>query len=261
VEGRYLGYILIKIAIIQYPGTNCEWETKRAVEAVGMEGVIFRWNESAKRLKEYQGYIIPGGFSYQDRVRAGAVAAKQGIIEEIAEQAERGKPVLGICNGAQVLVEAGLVPHFDEKVALSIAPNLATRGFWCDWVYLKVASKKSLFVLDYKEDEVIPMPIAHAEGRFLTIGKILSRLKREALIILRYCDCKGRVKKSFPINPNGSLYNAAAVSNKEGNVLAMMPHPERATFFYQIPHYIEDKKDTSLAPAARIFLSMKRYLS
>lgn len=250
-----------KVAIIQYPGSNCEWETALAVEAVGMKAVILRWNEDVKKLKEYQAYIIPGGFSYQDRVRAGAVAAKQAIMDEISQQAERGKPILGICNGAQILVEAGLLPALNKEVQMAIAPNKGVKGFWCTWVYLKVWSKKSLFLTEFEEGEVIPMPIAHAEGRFLTNSSILSRMKKEHLIALRYCDANGRIRRKFPINPNGSLYNIAAISNREGNVLAMMPHPERATFFYQIPHSISGRKDRSLAPAAKIFLSLKKHFS
>ena len=113
-----------KVAVIQYPGSNCEYETARAVEASGMSAEIFRWNKDPSSLPEYDGYIIPGGFSYQDRVRAGAIGAKKSIMRTILKEAETGKPVMGICNGAQVLVETGLIPGFDNKeLAIALAWN------------------------------------------------------------------------------------------------------------------------------------------
>ena len=114
---------MTKIAVILFPGNNCENETARAVESVGMQADIVRWNEP-KHLKEYDGYILPGGWAYEDRIRAGAIAAQDPIIKVIKEEAKSGKVVLGICNGAQILIEAGIIPGLKDKVQMALAPNI-----------------------------------------------------------------------------------------------------------------------------------------
>ncbi|MBU0567791.1 phosphoribosylformylglycinamidine synthase I [bacterium] len=266
-----------KIAIIQYPGSNCEHETVRAVVSAGLEAEIFRWNKDAAGLCEFDGYIISGGFSYQDRVRAGVIAAKQRIVQTIIEESQSGKPVLGICNGAQVLVEAGLVPanHFGQ-IEMALAPNLVKgrSGYYCEWVYLKVKSKRSVFTGLFKEGEVFPIPVAHAQGRFVTREEgLLDALKENGQIAFAYCREDGQELDEFPINPNGSLANIAGLSNPSGNVLALMPHPERANWLFQVPtdlenKYSKDKREAlgridkmrSPGPARRIFESMKEYI-
>ena len=226
-------------AVIQFPGVNCEYETAAAVRSIGLGAEVFRWNESPALLDECAGIILPGGFSYQDRIRAGVVAAKDRIMDAVSELARAGKPVLGICNGAQVLVEAGLIPGIHwEKVDLALAPNVMAdrEGYFCTWVNLRKEAGPCLWTKLYFDGEVIPIPVAHAEGRFVTEdGSVLEAMKKNNQIALRYCDASGAVVESFPINPNGSVENIAGVSNREGNVLAMMPHPERATWLRQVP--------------------------
>jgi phosphoribosylformylglycinamidine synthase I len=232
-----------RVAVIQFPGVNCEYETAAAVRSIGLEAGIFRWNEDPALLDDCRGIILPGGFSYQDRIRAGVVAAKDRIMDKVAELARGGKSVLGICNGAQVLVEAGLIPGIHwEKVDLALAPNVMAdrEGYYCIWVYLRKEKSDCLWTKGYFDDEIIPVPIAHAEGRFVTEDAgVLGAMKKNNQISLRYCNAAGAIVESFPVNPNGSVENIAGVSNREGNVLALMPHPERATWLRQVPEDLE----------------------
>jgi phosphoribosylformylglycinamidine synthase len=245
------------IAVILFPGTNCEWETKRACEEAGMEADIIRWN-SGEDLETYKGFILPGGFSYEDRVRAGIVASKDSLMKQIKEEAEKGKPVLGICNGAQVLIETGMVPG-SGSVEMALAPNINPRvgGYYCTWVNLRSSSPKARSAFNNFDRHVTPMPIAHAEGRFASADEtILEKLKENNQIIFRYSTKEGEVRDEFPINPNGSLYNIAGICNPDGNVLAMMPHPERASWARQIPGANGDGP----GPGLDVFLSMKKYI-
>jgi phosphoribosylformylglycinamidine synthase I len=230
------------VAVIQFPGVNCEYETAAAVRSIGLGAEIFRWNEDPALLAECAGIILPGGFSYQDRIRAGVVAAKDRIMDAVSELARGGKPVLGICNGAQVLVESGLIPGIHwEKVDLALAPNVMTdrEGYFCTWVHLRKERSECLWTSRYLEGEVIPIPVAHAEGRFVTEDpSVLDDMKKNNQIALRYCEASGAIVDSFPTNPNGSVEGIAGVSNRDGNVLAMMPHPERATWLRQVPEDI-----------------------
>jgi len=283
-----------RVAVIQFPGVNCEYETQRALISSGLDATIFRWNLQVSLLASFDAFVLPGGFSYQDRVRAGAIAAKDSIVEEIATQALKGRPVLGICNGAQVLVEAGLVPGlsdapqtirgaedgtktFDGIVQMALSPNKSAgrSGYLCEWVYVKVSEPaSSAFTCALDDGDVIPLPIAHAEGRFVSASRdVTETLGKERLTRLRYCDETGRVREEFPWNPNGSILSAAAISNRNGNVLAMMPHPERASWLRQVPEWIHGewgrrKKDAKglfnkmeePGPGSKIFDSLKRYL-
>lgn len=234
-----------KVAVIQFPGVNCEYETASAVRSVGISAEIFRWNEDPRLLEDCLAIILPGGFSYQDRIRAGAVAAKDRIMDAVSSFARDGKPVLGICNGAQVLVESGLIPGINwERVDLALAPNVMAdrEGYYCEWVFLRSESSPCLWTGLYADGEVFPAPIAHAEGRFVTENKVvLEEMKRNGQIALRYCDASGTVMSTFPVNPNGSQENIAGVCNREGNVLALMPHPERASWLRQVPEDLGDR--------------------
>ncbi|MEW6104617.1 MAG: phosphoribosylformylglycinamidine synthase I [bacterium] len=246
----------MKVVIIQYPGTNCEYETFEAIKSVGIEAEIFRYNRPIEELEEFDTFILAGGFSYQDRVRAGAIASKKPIIKTIIKKAENGAPVLGICNGAQILIESGICPSIKKgSIEMALAFNRET-GFLCDWVYVKVSSIKSPFLSLFNLGDVFPIPIAHAEGRFTTQDKgLLDELIKNDQIALRYCTRDGEIIDEFPINPNGSLYNIAGLTNKNGNVLALMPHPERASFVYQIPSFFGKKQ----ASGRKIFEGIKAY--
>jgi phosphoribosylformylglycinamidine synthase subunit PurQ / glutaminase len=226
-----------KVAIIQFPGSNTERETILACQRNGLDPIEFLWNEPLKSLAKFQGYIIVGGFSYQDRSRAGIIAALDPVINQIKIEANQGKPVLGICNGAQILVESGLVPGLENyQVGLSLSENKRVKnnqvvgvGYFNTWAYLKTSSKNDqcVFTGSLKSEEIIHVPLAHGEGRFLLKKELLDELINNNQIAFRYSNKEGDVLEDYPINPNGSTHNIAAICNQNGNVMAIMPHPER----------------------------------
>ncbi len=239
-----------KVALIQFPGSNCEWETKAAAEAAGIACDVFRWNRNPELLSDYDGYIIGGGFSYQDRVRSGVIACKEPIVARVmTEVTGRGKPVVGICNGAQVLVESGLIPGIQTgDVEMALAPNRTDpehriAGFCCRWLFIKLACapERCRFTADMRPGEIIPIPIAHGEGRFTTNDSdLVAKLQANDQIVFQYCDADGVVEDRLEINPNGAVDNIAGLCNPEGTVMAMMPHPERASFLRQVPTDLGD---------------------
>ncbi len=235
-----------RVAVVQFPGSNCEAETARALEAAGCAAEVFRWNRDAAELDRYDAVVIGGGFSYQDRVRAGVIAAHEPICARLVGLAGEGRPILGICNGAQVLVETGLVPGLEPgAVEVALAPNLMTRegrvvrrDYYCIWCHLALAVEPSrcAFTGAFEPGAVIALPIAHGEGRFVSreLG-LFEQLLADGQVVWRYCDPAGEVHQDFPINPNGSTLAAAGLCNREGNVLALMPHPERGSWLRQVP--------------------------
>jgi phosphoribosylformylglycinamidine synthase subunit PurQ / glutaminase len=232
----------IKIAVIQFPGSNCEYETAKAVKSAGAQVDIIRWNTDEKIFHSYDGFVLPGGFSYQDRIRAGVISSKLPIVNFLKKASLQGKPILGICNGCQILAESGLVPDIGgtQSVEMALAPNtkdVSPVGFICDWVYIKPKNcSTSLFFSNFEENDVIPIPINHGEGRFLFSSESIMDTPCSKFI---YCDSTGKELSEFPINPNGASFNIAGLTNAKGNVLAVMPHPERATFLKQIPRSID----------------------
>jgi len=228
---------MTRIAVLAFPGTNCMFETADAIVAAGGKADILRWNAPLAASRGYDGYVLAGGFAYEDRVRAGVIASKHVILDAVQEAAEAGKPILGVCNGAQVLVEAGLVPAMHPgRVEVALAHNDVSgwQGYYCGWVQLQAAARRG-FLQRLAQAGPLPMPVGHGEGRFTGDPAVFERLLAEGQIPLRYVDAAGAAAAGFPDNPNGSLHGAAALSNAQGNVVAMMPHPERAAWLYQVP--------------------------
>lgn len=228
-----------RIAVIRFPGMNCEEETRRAVIASGMDCDVFMWNGSRSALEEYDGYVLPGGFSYQDRVRAGAIAAKDRVVDCLFDAATAGKPIIGICNGAQVLLEAGLVPGIEAgRVEMGLARNIMPNrdGYYTNWTHLRVLNDTSAATGAAGRGAVLPIPIAHAEGRFVSSADgLIDELFERDQIVLVYARPDGSQEDGFPANPNSSTRAIAGVTNPLGNVVAMMPHPERAARLFQVP--------------------------
>jgi phosphoribosylformylglycinamidine synthase len=222
---------------------NCEEETRRAVIASGMECDVFMWNGPRSRLDEYDGYVLPGGFSYQDRVRAGAIAAKDRVVDALFDAAEAGKPILGICNGAQILLEAGLVPGIEPgRVEMGLARNIMPDrdGYYTNWTHLRVMSDTSAATAAAVRGTILPIPVAHAEGRFVSSDEgLIDELFARGQIALVYARHDGSPADGFPSNPNGSTRAIAGVANPSGNVVAMMPHPERAAWLFQVPEALQ----------------------
>jgi len=266
-----------KVAIVQFPGVNCEAETARALRRVGLEPEIFAWTRPAHELSDFRAFVIPGGFAHQDRVRAGALAAKDPLMEVIAEEAANGKPVLGICNGAQVLVEAGLVPGSRGAVELGLGRNhmVGRSGFFARWIVLRVEESDCVFTSALAPGDLVPMPTAHGEGRFASRDpRRLPALVAGGQTPLRYADAAGAPATSFPDNPGGSPDAIAAVCNPQGNVLALMPHPERAQDLGAVPRGLggewEERRDRwaresqpdadAAGPGLAIFTGLARHL-
>ncbi len=242
-----------RVAILQFPGVNCEAETARALARAGFDPEVFRWTRPARELAAFDAFVLPGGFSYQDRVRAGALAAKDALLDALAAHAESGRPVLGICNGAQVLVEAGLVLGGDG-VTLALARNrMPDRdGYQSRWVTCRVEESACVFTRALAPGTLLPLPVAHGEGRFTSaVPGFVAGLLASGQVPLVYANAAGEPAGEFPANPNGSECAAAAVCNARGNVLAMMPHPERVLDVGAIARSIGgawgDRRDEALA--------------
>ena len=219
----------MNVAIIQFPGTNCDIDTYRVFnELLDVEPTLI-WHEKTTDLERFDAIVLPGGFSYGDRLRAGIIAAYSPVIKQLKKLSLKGKPIIGICNGFQILVESGLLPG-----ALLTNSNLK---FICKWVNLKVETN-NLFTNSFQSNSIIRMPIAHNEGRYYVSEEKLQELERNNQIVLRYSDSEGNT--SIDNNPNGSISNIAAVSNSDGNVLGMMPHPERASDSLLSPYSSDD---------------------
>jgi len=248
-----------RIAIIQFPGSNSETESFRAVKQAGMEPEEFLWNRDGEDLKNFDGFFIVGGFSYEDRSRSGIISSLDPLMDYLKKENEKGKPILGICNGAQVLVESGIVPglkNYQTGVALAVNKRMKDgkvlgTGFYNTWVgvQLSTPSNSCAFSSDFKIGEFMNIPVAHAEGRFVIPTELLRELKENNQTVFRYCDDSGEINTDFPTNPNGAVYNLAAVCNSQGNAMAMMPHPERTDngqkIFTSMKKYIEKRKSTT----------------
>ena len=244
---------MYNIGIVQFPGSNTERETYMSCLRTGMNPVEVLWNDSKDKLSDLDGFIIVGGFSYEDRSRAGIIAALDPIMDQIKVEAEKGKPILGICNGAQVLVESGLVPGLENySTGMALADNkrisngqVVGVGYYNTWTHLKRKSPadRCAFTRHLSPSDLLHIPLAHGEGRFIVPEELLNELERNEQISLQYVDQSGRVVDEFRVNLNGSINNIAAICNSAGNVMAMMPHPERTkngdAIFTSMREYIE----------------------
>ena len=248
---------MTKVAILSFPGNNCEIGSIRAIERNGMTPMFFRWNDDPAKFREANAYFIPGGFSYEDRGRSGMIAARDPVIEVIKEEAAKGKVVIGICNGAQVLVECGLIP-LNKELRMSLARNAigdCAPGFLNEWVWIKPTCKPDRCATS-NWTEPMQIPIAHGEGRFTTNDKNLyEELKKNDQIAFSYCDESGNVSDDPIVTPNGSMYAIAGICNPEGNVIALMPHPERTRdgdpYFESMKQWIESHASHAVETSRR----------
>lgn len=203
-----------RIGVLRFPGSNRDRDAMRAVELCGGEAIPI-WHES-EDLLGCSGLLIPGGFSYGDYLRAGAMAAHSPVMRAVRRHVRQGGPVLGICNGFQILLEGGILPG-------AMLPNRTLRFLHRD-VWLRVERNDTPLLAKLKPHQVIQLPIAHKEGNWFVSGEELRKLESQGLVALRYCSADGEVSEKA--NPNGALAAVAGLLNPEGNVLGMMPHPE-----------------------------------
>ena len=207
----------MKFGVIVFPGSNCDRDVAWVTQGLQNQPTRLIWHEDTD-INDIDVIVVPGGFSYGDYLRCGAIARFSPVMRETVAHAEKGKLVLGICNGFQILTEAGLLPG-----ALTRNRDL---HFICDRQYLRVENSQTVWTNDYQAGEIINLPIAHGEGRYYADTQTLEELQEHQQILFRYCDQAGNMNEQT--NPNGSLHNIAGISNRRGNVLGMMPHPERA---------------------------------
>ena len=219
----------MSVAILVFPGTNSEEETVRACRAVGLEADAVHWNADLDEVRRYDAYVLPGGFAYEDRVRAGAIAAHDRLMTVVREGAAEGKPVLGICNGAQILLESGLVPAIGGEIRAQagFAKNAPLGKFRSTHVHVKLAIPRGRCAITahLPANAVIPAWASHGEGRLAAHDVVLAAIASGGHLAFVYCDANGGVTADD--TPNGSALGAAGLVNERGNVLAIMPHPER----------------------------------
>jgi phosphoribosylformylglycinamidine synthase len=202
----------MKVGVVVFPGTNCDRDTKWAFEKVGAQ-VEFVWHTD--KLKKFDLVVLPGGFSYGDYLRSGAIARFSPVMEEVKKYAQKGGKVLGICNGFQILLESHLLPG-----AMTRNESL---HFISKFHHLKVVNNENPFLSQCEKGEILNIPIAHAEGNYRVDNDTLKEMYDNGQILLKYCDENGE-----ELNPNGSVDAIAGICNKEKNVFGLMPHPERA---------------------------------
>ncbi len=228
-------------AVVVFPGSNCDRDCLHVLRDVLGYPAEFVWHEE-EDLSGFDAVVLPGGFSYGDYLRAGAVAATSPVVRAVRAFAASGGLVLGICNGFQVLLEAGLLPG-------ALVRN-AGGGFRCEWVHLRVERTDTPFTALYAPGEVVRMPIAHGDGRYYAPEEVLEEVERHGQVVFRYVDAGGRTHPQA--NPNGSARHIAGIANRPGNVLGLMPHPERCAeavlggedgrrLFHSMAAYLEER--------------------
>ncbi len=208
----------MKFGVVVFPGSNCDHDTYHVISKVIGQPVDFIWHKDDE-IGRYDAIILPGGFSYGDYLRTGAIARFSPVMSSVKDFARDGRLVLGICNGFQILCEAGLLPG-------ALLRNRDLK-FVCEHVNVRVERTDTPFTSACSSGQILSMPVAHGDGNFFCDQETLTRLEDENRVVLRYCDAQGRV--SDEANPNGSLNSIAGICNRERNVMGLMPHPERAS--------------------------------
>ncbi len=206
----------MRTSVIVFPGSNCDRDVKTAIERITGRAPAMIWHGDHD-VPASDLIVLPGGFSYGDYLRCGAMAAHSPVMRDVIAKAKAGTPVLGICNGFQILCESGLLP--------GVLMRNASLKFVCRDVHLKVERADTMFTSRYAKGEVIRVPVAHGDGNYFADAETLARLEGEGRVAFRYCDESGAVTAAA--NPNGALANIAGIVSETGRILGMMPHPER----------------------------------
>jgi phosphoribosylformylglycinamidine synthase len=209
---------MMKFGVVVFPGSNCDYDCYHVLKHVLHKDTEFLWHKE-KDVSKYDCIVLPGGFSYGDYLRTGAVARFSPVMEAVQKHAEKGKLVIGICNGFQILTEAGLLPG-------ALLRNESLK-FVCKFINMRIENTDTPFTRKTKKGEVLRVPIAHGEGNYYADEKTLADLKKNDQILVRYSDERGNVSRDA--NPNGSLENIAGICSAKRNVFGLMPHPERAS--------------------------------
>jgi phosphoribosylformylglycinamidine synthase I len=207
----------MRIAVVQFPGSNCDQDCLRALTDGLRVAAEYLWHKE-RSLSGFDAVVLPGGFSYGDYLRCGAIARFSPIMKAVVTAASEGMPVIGVCNGFQILCEAGLLPG-------ALIRNSSLR-FVCEPVWLRVETDDTPFTMKIKQGTVLRMPVAHGEGSYFADAQTIEELELRHRVVFRYVDQSG--KETPECNPNGSLRNIAGICNETRNVVGMMPHPDRA---------------------------------
>jgi len=263
----------IRVCILRVGGTNCDEETKRAFEELKVQAEIVHLEKIVKdrSFLDYNALVLPGGFSYGDYIRAGVIWAKR-ILAKLGKELntfiDEKRPILGICNGFQVLVEAGLLPGFESRNS-SPQAALATNfppGYNCRWIHVKQQNNGNcIFTSKIPAGKILKIPVAHSEGRFIFKKEhenhFLDKLYQNDQIVFRYCNQEGSYANGeFPFNPNGSFHDIAGICNPEGKIFGLMPHPERSMYWWQQPDWTTKDKILPYGGSKLIFEGLIEYL-
>ena len=254
----------MRVLVLSGYGINCEDETLHAFNVAGFDGKIIHVNDLIDypiQLKDYEVFAIPGGFSFGDDTGSGNAMAKKiknNLFDNIQEFITKDKLVIGICNGCQILVNLGVVPGFNKKNPQIALIENNSDVYQCRWINLKVNNDTSPWLIDINK---LHLPVAHQEGKFVIPSNIIDEIQTKKLICLQYTKSESKLANlKFPYNPNGSIMDIAGITNKNGKVLAMMPHPERALYHYHQPDW-QNQNNNKYADGYKIFKNAKKYFT
>ena len=254
----------MRVLVLSGYGINCENETLHAFEVLGFNGKIIHINDliqNPKQLNNYQVFAIPGGFSYGDDTGSGNAMAKKimtNLYDQLLDFSSKDKLTIGICNGCQILINLGLVPSINKNEPEVAMIENKSGNYECRWVDLRVSNTNSPWL---KDISTLSLPVAHQEGQFMIPKNILKSIKAKNLIGLQYIDYDNKLAKGkFPFNPNGSKDDIAALTNQNGNVLAVMPHPERAFYHHHVPDW-QNNSSKKFGDGYKIFMNAKKFFA